>query len=353
MPKYALVMTADERLLPGVHAMLNAIKYYGWPDNLEFHFLHWRGKNIEKFLSDMKASGCYPNLVPVNLMEYKDKYGEETKHFMPVYYLKFYRSLYAGRLTGYDAVGFMDADRAIMGDISPYFALAQQSGRICMVDYKYRQKRWNNGFYNEHPHMGTGGAPFDPAATFFDPKLYGKDFEKIREYGRELGNSEMPNVNYMLITHGHLPNVLRLPTMRWNVRRWGHLDTEWVKGTDKWQMWIQNVPEETLLWSEGAPDNKSQLEFGFPYDKSDPSTMLAIHGRWWFRATLQKKTAKEALFARKSWESCIRQNNNISNIWEVFKFFNFDCYTKLDPWMPEWGSYDEYIEPETGELLTK
>lgn len=371
MPKYALVITADERLLPGIHAMINAIKYYGWPDDLEFHFLYWPAKNTEKFLSDMKASGHYPNLVPVNLLEYKEKYENEPKYLRPIYYLKFYRSLYAGRLTDYDAVGFMDADRAITGDISPYFSLAKQSGRICMVDHKYNQQRQDSGWYKEHPRMGTGGCPFDPSATFFDPKLYGEDFGMVREYGKELGNSEMPNVNYMLVTHNHLDKVLRLPTARWNVRRWASLDTRWEFSDvyDKMIMWIDGVKYADLLW---FIDDVSQVhpltlrqKYGIDVETDETiladrgivttnvHPMLAIHGRWWFRQTLEKKTAKAALFARRGRENCLRQNINIRNIWEVFKFFNFDCYTRLDPWMPEWGSYDEYIEQETGELLRR
>ena len=356
MPKYALVVTADERLLPGVHAMLNGIKYYGWPDDLEFHFLYWPGKNTEKFIADMQASGHYPNLVPVNLLAYRLKEGEVEQHYRPVYYLKFYRSLYAGRLTDYDAVGFMDADRAICGDISPYFPLAKQSGRICMVDHKYNQQRFDTGWYNEHPHMGTNGCPFDPSATFFDPKLYGEDFGKVRDYGKELGNSEMPNVNYMLTTHGYLDKVLRLPTARWNVRRWEQIETEWVNNrldSGKWEMMIESIPGMQLgllLWHVDHTDNRDISHIA---DQPDCRTMLSIHGRWWFRATLQKKPAKRDKLESSAREGYLRQNVNIANIWEVFKFFNFDCYTRLEPWMAEWGSYDEYIQPETGELLRR
>ena len=360
MPKYALVVTADERLLPGVHAMLNGIKYYGWPEELEFHFLYWPGKNTEKFISDMQASGHYPNLVPVDLLQYRLKEGEVEQHYRPVYYLKFYRSLYAGRLTDYDAVGFMDADRAICGDISPYFPLAKQSGRICMVDYKYSPERFRTGWYNEHPHMGTNGCPFDPSATFFDPKLYGEDFGKVRDYGKELGNSEMPNVNYMLTTHGYLDKVLRLPTARWNVRRWEQIGTQWLYDPvrNKWELCIRNVElgAEVLNWHV---DNFSQYmafvkDMKYRVDGMDNIwEMLTIHGRWWFRATLEKKPAKRDKLESSAREGYLRQNRNIANIWEVFKFFNHDCYTRLEPWMPEWGSYDEYIEPETGELLRR
>jgi len=68
MSKYALVVTADERLLPGVHAMLNAMRYYG-TEGVEFHYLYWPSKNGYKFIDDMQASGFFPFLVPIDLAD--------------------------------------------------------------------------------------------------------------------------------------------------------------------------------------------------------------------------------------------------------------------------------------------
>lgn len=353
MPKYALIMTADSRLLPGVHGMLNASVYYGFHNDIEFHLLYWPGKEMEQFISDMHKSGYYPNFKPVNLLEYRDREGAEEQGFKPVYYLKFYRSLYAGRMKGYDAVGFMDADMAIVGDILPYFKLAHEADRICMVDWKYNQGRVDSGWYMDAPAIpgvhNTSGCPYDPCATFFPPSRWGDHFIKVHKLGAQVvKRSEMPTMNYMIIHDGLLEEIVRLPCIRWTNRRWD-IGTEWRK-PDKYYRMI--ITEPDIL----EPGNHNQfipkLGKGLPEIEGVSiewlNSMLSIHGRWHFRATLEKKTCHGKLLKR---HRALEQNQNIANIWKVFKFFNFCCYTRIDDWKPEWGAPNEYIEVESGLLL--
>lgn len=377
MPKYALVVTADERLLPGVHAMLNAMRYYG-TDNVEFHFLYWPCKNNHKFIADMQASGFFPFLKPIDLLDMKNQEGPEEQGYKPVYYLKFYRSYYAALLTDYDAVGFLDADRAITGDIGPYFQLAEKSGKILMVDHKFNKQRLDSGFYDKYQIQGTSGCPYDPSATFFDPKIWGKYFEQVHYLGRAVvKNSEMPTMNYMLIKNNLLwEPMIRLPTARWNVRRWGSLSTIWeqrpepvsvygITVMDSSRLYIDDISIDKLYWY--WKDLKQTQAYGIMNLDKPPNSvhlsalapapnilwsMISIHGRWWFRETLQRKPAKMAeVQDKRKHPGFLVQNHNIANIWEVFKFFNFNCYTRLEPWMPEWGNEHERIVPETGELI--
>jgi hypothetical protein len=354
MPKYALVMTADSRLLPGVHAMLNASKYYGFHDKIEFHLLYWPGKEMDQFISEMHSSGYYPNFKPVNLDEYRNQEGPEEQGFKPVYYLKFYRSLYAGRMKDYDAVGFMDADMAIVGDISPYFKLAHEADRICMVDWKYNQRRVDSDWYRTAPQREgihcTSGCPYDPCATFFTPKTWGDHFIKIHKLGMNVvKNSEMPTMNYMIIMDGLLEEIIRLPMIRWTVRKWGEVTTEWEQPLSghPCQMFINEplLPDDRFLCRF---QDKNEIEWDYHLNEWQVNTMMAIHGRWHFRATLEKKTCRGKLLKR---HRALEQNQNIANIWKAFKFFNFCCYTRLNPWKEEWGSPNEFIEVESGLLL--
>ncbi len=355
MCKYALIVTADSRLLPGVHAMLNASKYYGF-DDIEFHLLYWPGKEMEQFLAEMKDSGHYPNFKPVNLVEYYEREGEGELGYKPKYYLKFYRSLYASRMVDFDAVGFMDADMVIVGDISPYFKLAHEADRVCMVDWKYNQKRVDSGWYKtqgaEPGVHCTSGCPYDPCATFFPPKTWGKYFVKIRDIGRQIGRSEMPSMNYMIIHDNLLEEIIRLPSIRWTQRHWGEVMTEWVDVHGKYFMMIDEPPIKNNI-DFFCAKFKDKLAQGIWYDWNRGwvyrrNEMLSIHGRWHFRQVLQQKPCQGQNLQR---HRALEQNQNIANIWKAFKFFNFCCYTRLNPWKEEWGSPNEYIEVESGLLL--
>ncbi len=375
MCKYALIVTADSRLLPGVHAMLNASKYYGF-DDIEFHLLYWPGKEMEQFLAEMKDSGHYPNFKPVNLVEYYEREGEGELGYKPKYYLKFYRSLYASRMVDFDAVGFMDADMVIVGDISPYFKLAHEADRICMVDWKYNQKRVDSDWYKtqgaEPGVHCTSGCPYDPCATFFPPKTWGKYFVKIRDIGRQIGRSEMPSMNYMIIHDNLLEEIIRLPSIRWTQRHWGEVSTEWENpqgyGGENLYEIIITEPDRTkvskpfcMSFKGNMPDDSRLSSWARIQDlmyNCTPkhkisgtrkiNTMLSIHGRWHFRQVLQQKPCQGQNLQR---HRALEQNQNIANIWKAFKFFNFCCYTRLNPWKEEWGSPNEYIEVESGLLL--
>ena len=344
MPKYAIVMTADSKFLPGVNAVLNSLKYYGWPDNLDFHLLYWNGDEMGKFIDNIKATVQYPNLQAIDLNDYlKFEQGrrKDEGNRNPPYYLKFYRSLYASRALDYDVVCLLDADRVLVNNILPYFDLAHQSKRIVMIDYKYNQELIENGYYKENPLLKTGACPFDPCFTLFSPQLYGKHFYEVHNYGKANGNSEMPNMNFMLITHGLLENIIRLPKVRWTARRWDKFTTKWLYNEDKskFHMKIEGVPEENLLW---YMDDENQFTVSkiLGIDdliKDNVSLMIAIHGKYWYRS-------KGEILKENRGKLSDEQIINNANIWEAYKFFNFDCYTHLETWKDNWMQYD--MKPE-------
>ncbi len=58
MSKYALIVTADIKLLPGVMAIINGVRYYG--NDVDVYLLYWAGGlegTFERKLDNLKAQG--------------------------------------------------------------------------------------------------------------------------------------------------------------------------------------------------------------------------------------------------------------------------------------------------------
>lgn len=310
MNKYAFICTADARMLPGVNAMLNAMKYYG-DDDIEFHLLYWPSHLTEDYVNMIDKSGHFPNFRAIDVTTMIMPYDHGMK---AVYYLKFYRTLYASQLTDYDAVAFFDADRFITDTIKEYFDIAVESGKILMPDYRFRREHIYDGFYDQYPIQGTNGCPFDPSATFFVPSIWGKYFETIHRLGRNIvKRSEMPTVNYMLITDKLLEEVIGLPTRLFNLRKWHSFHIDWGKDeSGKYAMQVYETNER----------------------------MVTIHGRWWFTGTLVKKAAKEETLKKKPVLAV--HNHAMNQIIKVMDYFNFECWTQID-WQEEWFRRGAYI----------
>ena len=255
--KYALVVTGDEALLPGVNAILNGLKYYG-SDEIDFYYLYWKSPRLTAWLDSVETSGLFPYFKPINIETMIDG----SPQYRPVYYLKFYRSLFASRMHEYDFVGYIDADRFLLSDITDIYDLAAQTRQIVMIDYRYNPEWRQNGFYDQYPLQATNGCPFDPSVTVFDPRIWGKHFAKVADLGAKVTKkSEMPTVNYMLIKDDLLNNIQRLPDRLWNLRKHHLHDMTWDEATG------------TLLLDTGE-------------------RVRSLHGRWWWRGVRAKKSAK-------------------------------------------------------------
>ncbi|MHA2313472.1 MAG: hypothetical protein ACXADF_18485, partial [Candidatus Thorarchaeota archaeon] len=119
-PKYAIVITADARYLPGYNGQINAVRYYGFDDKVEIH--------LDKF----------PNVVATRIEDLRKEYGKKyndkpggkrTKSIM-----KWWRWWYpVERLVDYDAICVLDADRQIVNDMTPYFDVCARSDMILLA----------------------------------------------------------------------------------------------------------------------------------------------------------------------------------------------------------------------------
>ena len=306
--RFALVMTADAGLLPGVHAMLNALKYYG-DDSIEFHLLYWPSKEMDVFNKQMTE--YYSNFRCLDVRSLI--HGSDEERFRPVYYLKFYRSLYAGQMTDYDAVAYFDADRFITASIYQYFDQTVKTGKILMCDHKFDMRRYKAGFYNKYKIQGTNGCPYDSAATFFIPAVHGKYFEKVHEVGKMIGRGEMASVNYMLITDNLLLDVIPLPKHLWNLRNLLEIKMRWMQDIDGKCRLITDAGEH----------------------------VVSIHGRYHIRGAMAKKAAK--IYDKKWTQGHLIHNDSLREFLKVIDFFNWNCYTTIN-WCDKWVRRGDYID---------
>ena len=139
MPKYAIVITADARYLPGYNGQINAVKYYGFDDKVEIHLVHTIPEK-DGYIAEICDK--FPNVVATRIEDLRKEYGKKyndmpgekrTKSVM-----KFWRWWYpVERLADYDAICVMDADRQIVNDMTPYFDVCAKSNMILLAKNDY------------------------------------------------------------------------------------------------------------------------------------------------------------------------------------------------------------------------
>jgi hypothetical protein len=332
--------------------MLNGMKYYGW-DDIEFHLLYWPSKDMTQFIDS--AMAYHANLIPINLLDMRDEQNEYHNRetgagLKATYFLKFYRSLYCASLTDYDAVAYLDADRFITHNLTPYFRLAYDSGKIVMPDYRFSQQKVDDGFYAEHPIQGTNGCPYDPSATFFDPRLYGKYYEQVAHIGLyTIGRSEMPSVNYVLITNELYDNVIRLPALLWNMRKLHQCELSWERYSALTPI-LTSRYYLRVLDGQHWPTRYLNIDPEWCQAEDDVDMRVyTIHGRYHFRATMQKKIVTRKILEAKP--NLIHQSRVAAEYLKVMHYFNFEYGHRSPVWYDNWFSEGAYADLEKGVLV--
>jgi len=317
MPKYAIVMTADAKFLPGVNGMLNACKYYGMgKQGVEFHLVHTFPddgyiEQAERAFPFLRASSLDSFMLETGRWQ---EQGERTRSLM-----KFVRWWYcAERLSDYNAICVLDADRQIVGNFTRYFEMIAKSNMIGLAKNDWATSEWFA--YTEEQAM-SANPPLYCNPCFLTGSRTQEWFPMIPEYamdptkhypafhGRGDTTGDMNPMNLILLQTGLIEQVFPLPATQWVFVETGHVRLE-------------------------ERDIGGKRHIGI-HSRGD--LLHTYHRKFWGQRTCeafsQYRTDLEAL----------TKPNNVRILWKFTKFFNTELYLKI-PWRwYEWGSSEKVI----------
>jgi len=304
MPKCAIVMTADEKYLPGVNGQLNAYRYYGMEDDgVEFHLVH----NFPDSLGYIEqARKIFPNFVPIKLDDFMIESGrwekpeKKTRSIM-----KLCRWWYsADRLANYDAICILDADMQIVQNFTRYFEIVARSDMIALPKNDFSEAEWFS--YDEKRAMEANpplcAGPFivtgRKAVKFFPliPEYAQNPTKYYPPYNHRTTTGDMHPVNLILLQTGMIKDLLPLPGTQWIFVNTNH---------------VRLVRREI-----------QQRQYIGIHAKGD--LLYVFHGKWWATALCLRH-----LSGRNSVESLF-EINNTQILWKFTRFFNTELYLKIE-----------------------
>lgn len=290
--RFALVLT-DTHMIPGVHALLNALIYYGC-EEVDVHYLWWPGSPAQAAL-DAGTYSFYPHFYPQRFdaglfpPEYGPLFGDAPN---ACYHMRW---AYAGSLTQYLAVSIFDADILLCNNILPYFDLAAQTEFFITPNNDY------SGFEREAPHLsgiqGDASPPWHNQPCFFAPNIWGSFMRDIPLVGMAEKRSDIVALSRMLIERELLDRVLTLPNCLWLQTHYCNL-----------KLRPRNVGDKRYL---ALHENGDRLN--------------AVHRRWWIPSICTQ-------FVTDITPGPDREIglNNIRLFHEMYRFFNQDCAHRLE-----------------------
>jgi len=295
--KYAIVMTADYSLLPGVNGMLNALKYYN--SEVEFHLLYWDGSDFAEYIQSVQDTNLFPNFHPIPLQAYVGDEmatkGPNGKRLRSVYYLKFWRHIYPAReLQDYDAVCIMDADMFICNNFDKYFEIAAKTGRI-MIPNNSRSK-CQFDWYRTQLYLQACNPPLHSMPLFFKPSVHSKILSTIPKTALNIGRSEMPSIHYVFHRENLMDKVVVLPNC----------------------LWLQTCFWQAKLAMKEVNSKRFLVVCG-------DDRINTIHGRWWLQRSLDRYY--------RSGDKGFRYAN-VALFLDFLKFYNTELFYKI-AW--QWG----------------
>jgi len=309
--KFAIVVTADERFLAGYNAMLNGMKYYGLSDNVEFHLVHSIPENSRYIQEARIAFGSFFH--PVNINEYYEEcrneyWQEQKKHSKSS--MKFARWWYpVDKLSDYDAICILDADRIIVSNFTRWFDMIARSDMIGLAGNDWSDAMWFN--YDDDRAMSKN-PPLYSNPYFITGRRAKELFPLIPEYamnpkkyhptyGRET-TGDMHPVNLTLLQTGMIKDVYPLPS------------TQWV--------FVQN---NHVKLQERMIGKKKHIGI-----HQNGDILHTIHRRYWGQRMCER------LMNGHDQQSKRNGIHNTKLIWDFFKYFNTELYLKID-WI--WGEF--------------
>lgn len=309
MPKYSIVVSADERFIAGINGMLNSLRYYEMED-IEYHLIHTFPTGNSYI---QQASDIFPYFKPIRLDDFMIQSGRwKTSEKVGRSAMKFARWWYsADRLKGYDAICVLDADRQIVNNLRPFFDIIAKSDMIGLAKNDWSEAEWDS--YDEKRAM-EGQPPLYCNPFFITGKRASEFFPLIPEYARnprkyypeyrreETG--DMHPVNLILLQSGMIKDLFPLPA------------TQWVF-----------VNHTHVRLQERYINNKRYIGLHKTGD-----CLYTYHRKYWSQNECSK------LMRQRDPELQKIARNNVRLLWENTRFFNMELYLKID-W--KWGDFPE------------
>ena len=307
MPKYAIIMTADEKYLPGVNGQLNAYRYYGMEeDGVEFHLVHTFPDSLGYI---QKARKMFPKFVATGLNDFMIESGRWTKPEKPGKAgMKYPRWWYpAERLADYDAICVLDADRQIVNNFTRHFEMIARSNMIGLAKNDWSDVEW---FSYDDKRAMEANPPLYSNPYFITGKRAAKLFPLIPEYaehpnryyppykGRAEITGDMHPVNLTLLQTGMIKDLFPLEATQWVFVNTAHV-----------RLVRRQVGNRHCIGTHGKGD-----------------LLYTYHRKFWGQRTCERfmngHTPMERVFGV----------NNTRILWEFTKFFNTELYLRL-PWI--------------------
>jgi hypothetical protein len=300
MSKYALIVT-DTGLFPGSNAMINAFPYYDI--QAEFHYLY-KGKAAQQFAEERKE-----DIVAVDIDELVKEYQvTHPRAGESVWYCKMYRYLYAiNHLIDYDAVMIIDADMVIVNDLTPFFLIADKTGKLVIPNNDYSSNEYDQ--WNIESLKGASNPPLHNMPSFFKPKLWVEVMQRIPEISLEGTYGDMTSLSRSLIEQGKMNfrDLIVTPNALWVQSHFCHIKLHRRSGLNG---------KEYLALNNIAGDR-----------------LNSFHRRWWM-ASVRRKFCEDIRHA--AWAKEFGINNTNLFYWFT-KFFNTDKQFKYHiDWKPEY-----------------
>ncbi len=321
MSKFALVVTGDARYLAGINAMLNAMKYYGMDvdNSIEFHLIHSIPESTGYIQRAKVAFGSFFH--PVNITEYYEEcrpeyWSKQLKHSKSS--MKYARWWYpVDRLSDYDCLCVLDADRIITNNLTPWFDMIARSDMIGLAANDWSDAMYFS--YDDHRAM-IKNPPLYSNPYFITGRRAKELFPLIPEYAenpqkyhppyQRPTTGDMHPVNLTLLQTGMIKDLYPLPATQWVFVQNGHV-----------------MLKERVIQGRNYIGSRKYIGI---HENGD--LIHTIHRRYWGQRMCER------LMNGHTKQAKINAINNTKLIWDFYKFFNTQLYLKIE-WI--WGDFPE------------
>lgn len=178
--KFAWVVSTNKAYWPSVNAMLRALDYYGYGEELDVHILHTPdvAEDIAK-VKDIFQFGIVPAAVGWYIQPLPDtKPPHGTMHNLVYAKYKYIPE----KLGDYASVMHIDGDCLILGNFYEYFRIAAMTDYYIAAQFPHTNmtiEDYKTGVDPEFIH--AVGMPIANFPNFYDPKIHGKTLRKVWE----------------------------------------------------------------------------------------------------------------------------------------------------------------------------
>lgn len=312
MPSYAIVMTGDEKFLPGINGMLNAMKYYSM-EHIEVHLVHNFPESSDYIERANEVFGSF--FRPVRITDYynqcrREYWSQQTRHSKSS--MKYARWWYPVDCLGEcDALCVLDADRLIVSDLTRWFDMIARSDMIGLAANDWSEAMWDS--YDDARAMAAN-PPLYSNPYFVSGRRAQEIFPLIPEYaenpnkyyppykGRSNTTGDMHPVNLTILQTGMLKDLYPLPATQWVLVEYNH-----------------------VRLCEREINGRRHLAI-----HKNGDILHTVHRRYWGQRDCARYMNGRT---RERFDNAV---NNVQLFWNWYKYFNTELYLRLD-W--KWGEF--------------